>query len=67
MLEITKEVFSSLMKSNPLKALDNQLRRQCDDSKASQKLINTIKIPDLGGLNADTDFDLVIKSHWFFS
>ena len=67
MLEITKKVFSSLMKLNPLKALDNQLREQCDDSKASQKLINTIKIPNLGGLNTDTDFDLVIKSHWFFS
>lgn len=67
LLDVTKDTFKTMMKAKPLENLDNELRNQADESKATLKLLESIKIPKLGGINEDTDFDLVYQSEWFFS
>lgn len=67
LLDVTKLTFKTMMKAKPLAVLDAELRSQADDSKATIKLLEGIKMPQLGGINDDTDFDLVFQSEWFFS
>lgn len=67
MLEITKEEFRKLIKADPLKTLDKQLREQMDGSKATLKLLNDCQLPWSNEFDKNTDYDLVMRSNWFFS
>lgn len=67
LLDVTKEEYRKLMKSNPLKTLDTQLRLQTDDSKPTQKVLSEIVIPWSTDFDKKVDFDAVITSDWFFS
>ena len=68
MLQITKEEFLNLIYSKPLQRLDDELRGQIPDTKASEKLLKGIKLPDLGGVTIENgDFNALMNSVWFFS
>lgn len=67
LLDVTKLTFKNMMLARPLDVLDRELRAQADESKATQKALSAIPVPKLGGVNDDTDYDLVFASEWFFS
>lgn len=67
LLYITKNEFKAMMLLKPLEALDRELRNQADDSKATIKLLNSIILPNLNGIEDNSDYNLVMKSEWFFS
>ena len=68
MLEITKQSFLELVKDDPLLKLDAQLRSQIDKSKASQKALEKVELPLLGGFDVHQgDLDVLKTSDWFFS
>lgn len=64
MLEITKREFANLVKKDPLKQLDVELREQAPDTKAAIKELSTIKLPSSNG---KVDVDKIVSSEWFFS
>lgn len=68
MMLITKQQFSELVKRDPLKILDQQLKSQMDDDKATNKALRDIKLPTLKGFDVTQgDLDVVFQSDWFFS
>ena len=68
LLEVTKNEFKKLVRRLPLKELDRQLREQADKSKATQKALALVKIPQLKGFDASNGgLDIVETSDWFFS
>lgn len=67
LLEITKLEFIKLMESKPLERLDEQLRSQIEKTKPNNKLLDSVKIPNLGKGGRSVDLNLVMKSEWFFS
>jgi len=67
LLELTKEEFINLMKSEPLKALDTELREQIEKTKPNLKLLEGITIPNLNKSGKTLDLELVKSSEWFFS
>ncbi len=67
MLLLTKIEFRDMMLRKPLKVLDEELRAQADDSKATLKLLELTEMPNLNGISGDEDYELVMKSEWFFS
>ena len=68
MLTITKEEFKKLVRRQPLKVLDKELRSQADNSKTTQNALDEIKMPRLKGFDvANGGLDIVMESDWFFS
>lgn len=63
MLEITKEVFLEMIEKDPLKVLDNDLRRQATRNGSTEKQLSKVALPNLG----DVDFSKILSSEWFFS
>jgi DNA-directed RNA polymerase len=68
LLFVTKDEFKMLSRRTPLRTLDKQLRDQVDASKASQKELELVKVPQLKGFDAiNGGLDVVMTSNWFFS
>ena len=69
MLHITKDEFLKLMKKNPLKVLDKELRNQMPSRKRRDlEVLEKIKMPQLRGFNIKKGgLDSVMESNWFFS
>lgn len=67
LLQVTKEEFISLMKNEPLKSLDRELREQIEKTKPNMKLLDSITIPNLSKESRQLDLELVRNSEWFFS
>lgn len=67
LLEVTKDEFINLMKSEPLKSLDIELREQIEKTKPNTKLLESISIPNLSKSSKQLDLELVRDSEWFFS
>lgn len=69
MLLFTKQAFMEIMKSDPLRVLDNELRALIDmkDEDAVEQL-GQIVYPEVGTLDIDNGgMDSLIDSDWFFS
>lgn len=67
LLELTKIEFINLMESKPLEMLDRQLREQVEPTKSNLKLLDGVKIPNLGKKDKPFDLKQVMESEWFFS
>lgn len=65
MLELTKETFIEIMKNNPLKQLDIELRHQIVQSKSNDKKLEKIVLPFQG--ESSRLVGRLKDSEWFFS
>ena len=67
MLDLTKQEFADLVKADPLKVLDRQLRFQMDDTRKTFRVLGETEIPFLDGFKISDGVEVVKDSDWFFS
>jgi len=67
MLDITKREFIKLIRNQPLRALDEQLKHQARQCKVHEKDLNKIQYPQLKGFHFRNGLNCLMKSEWFFS
>jgi len=68
MLRITKEVFLEMMEAKPLQVLDDELRSQALFNGNTEKQLEKVEMPNLGGINIESgDLRVLLNSEWFFS
>lgn len=65
MLDITKDEFNELIKSNPLEILHEELYSQCDADDVKQ--LEKVVVPNFNGIDFDKGVDVLKDSEWFFS
>ena len=63
-LQITKEEFIDLVKGNPMKTLDMELRSQVAEDRDSQRKLSKVIMPDF---KDEMDINKCMESDWFFS
>lgn len=66
LLKITKIEYRDIMRSEPLKTLHSELLKQVDSNKDSAKTLKKIVLP-MNPNFKNYNYDLVMKSDWFFS
>ena len=67
MLLFSKEEFIKLVKRNPLRALDSNLRTQVSEDPNHQKVVSKIIMPRFEDCNIEEEIDNLVDSDWFFS
>jgi DNA-directed RNA polymerase len=67
MLLFSKEEFINLVKRNPLKALDSNLRTQVSEDPRHQKALSKIIMPRFEDCEIEIEIENLINSDWFFS
>jgi DNA-directed RNA polymerase len=67
MLQFSKEEFIKMVKRNPLRELDMDLRTQVSDDPKHQKALVKIIMPKFEDCIMEEEIDSLIDSDWFFS
>jgi len=67
MLQFSKEEFIKMVKRNPLRQLDNQLRVQVDSDPTHQKVLSKVIMPRFEDCDIEVEIDRLQDSDWFFS